>query len=54
MQLEAQSIALALSKHSSGALKAMLLETQIIALAFAQHCCVSCAALLRKLCRYAA
>lgn len=54
MQLEAQSNVVGGSKHSSGALKAMLLETQIIALAFAQHSCVSCAALLRKMCRYAA
>ena len=54
MQLEAKSNAVGASKHSSGALKAMLLKAQIIALAFAQHSCVSCAALLRKMCRIAA
>ena len=54
MQLEAKSNAVGGSKHSSGALKAMLLEAQIIALAFVQHSCVSCAALLRKMCRIAA
>ena len=54
MLLESKSNAVGSSKHSSGALKAMLLEAQIIALAFAQHSCFSCAALLRKMCRYAA
>ena len=54
MQLEAKSNAVGSSKHSSGALKAMLLEAQIIALAFVQHSCVTCAALLRKMCRIAA
>lgn len=48
MQLEAKSNAVGGSKHSSGALKAMLLKAQIIALAFAQHSCVSCAAMLRN------
>lgn len=54
MQLEAQSTAVGGSKHSSGTHKAMLLEAQIIALAFVQHSCVSCAALLPRMCRYAA
>ena len=54
MQLEAQSIALALSKQCFWRHRSLLWLLRSIAAIIVQHSCVKCAAMLRKMCRYVA